>query len=358
MPAGRAVPRCAVAVLALVTAACERAPPSPKVDAVPSAARSSLPAPPSRAPLAAPVQPPLPSAFASADDRPPVFAMRAVHDGKAMELAHAVAYGDVGAVHVVFGDKLLPCDGTTPADATTLSFSLPPGPGRGFFAGHAIGRDVFFGSPRSGGGRVLASREGDAVLDLFAVGARVRGRLTSAAASGSFDLPLCPSPAIAQTLGLPAEAPVTPFSGTVAGRAFVPKAALALVVPQSAERPRHVGAVYFFARDDVPCDLAAEAFRIGPAIELADLGGGAPDKGYRGPQPAGARWYDPGLEQGKGGWEWIGGAAGGAWVRFDALRLAKDGSVRGAAVVQSEPGARIAGSLAGQFEARVCEVDR
>ncbi|HKA89545.1 MAG TPA: hypothetical protein VKE22_17890 [Haliangiales bacterium] len=260
---------------------------------------------------------------------------------------HAVAYAARGRLVVRATDVPGPCgDGPwkapPPWDAV-VTIDLAPGPGGRFFAGAPFGAIAGYAK------RSLMEASGldpsYLRIDLepfeLAPGKHVRGRIAGAQIAGRFDAEICGG-GLEALRGLPVEAPAHPATGTLAGKPFEVRRALALVSSQS--KSRQVNAIVLYGATGPTCAAYRDA--KGPAmVWLSDLGGASTAVPLLGsPQQATARYRaeagGPTLPEDR---------SVDAWVRFDELRFDVAKKVRGAMVVKSADA-----DVAGTFAAEVC----
>jgi hypothetical protein len=337
---------------AVVAAACGRSEPSPS------------PAPPG-APVVAGVVDATPRGPTPPPDAGPPFparsSVRARIEGRDVQLTYGSAYVDPLHLHVVVSDTPIGCDDAPPS-MISMELQVPPGPGRRYYAGGAIGVDAFFHGPGLLG-TANADKGSEVVLVLDEVGARVRGSIRVATrhtfdhpatvyrASGTIDVEVCGgADTLARGEGLPEHAPAGPPAGTLDGAAFESHSAIADLERDFEGRLVVTAVTLFEAATAPPCELAS-AGRKQRRLVAANLGGASGDRAYRGPQPADARFSNGGADLRSLGGDW-----GRAWVELDEIRPGAGGVVRGRLAAASSPdfASDGEGSVAGTFRATPC----
>ena len=188
------------------------------------------------------------------------------------------------ALHVVLGANDPGCaDLPEPGDAW-VTFDLPAGPGGQFYAGDSVGVAMQIATNHTGRG--LAAQAVAIMVTPFvrAPGAHLRGSLDLGSfGGGSFDAIVCPNVDFSTFAALPATAPVHPFAGTLAGRAFAVQSAIARV-ERDVDPPRLLQ-LRLFATKGVTCAIGDSD--AGLELRVADIGRASLSKDRRvTPQPA------------------------------------------------------------------------
>ncbi|MEZ4398927.1 MAG: hypothetical protein R3B06_02855 [Kofleriaceae bacterium] len=293
-------------------------------------------------------------------------------DGRTRTLRFGHALASWGDLVIDLSEGPLGCDNRVAPSfggvGDWVTFSLPPGPDRGYFAGPAVGAAIVANAATGttiigAGGATLT-----VALSGRTEGARVRGTLDGSSATlvgtttvtGSFDVELCDALPDTVAHARPPAGPVHGRRGSTrlsvrtvhanvisVGRTY--DEAVDLALGRAPGSLRRIADLTFYDRADVPCPPAGatEAAGFQPLFKLQDPGGADLDHPLLGtPQPAaviftGATAADP-------------GAVWPAWVQFDTIGTTVAGVV-GATASPVDP---VSGQLAGRFRAVVCGPDR
>ena len=299
--------------------------------------------------------------------------VRVEYDGRAIELRRGIAMlaEDGVSIALFTGSFEMPgCEVLSDAAdvGAMLTLILPEGPDAAFFTGQTTGTYGAWAPDPHDGSRVtqlggwllrldigpFSPKVGEKIHGTIRFDAKVRDEHQDAPAppqrlviAGEFEVVICHPTAFRDLLpGLPSTSPSAPFSGTLAGRPFVGKSALAIVEPDPDNATAAVDEILVFARPDATCmnDVA-------PDVRLHTLGGAGGKEPLLGtPQPASA---DLGLV---GGGSWTN-----AWARYRSLDLSPGATVGLDAVVAiAGPPVGATGmgapatNLAGTIAAKVC----
>ncbi len=297
-------------------------------------------------------------------------------EGEAPVFKYGRAQLGWGGLHVTLSTEKTGCAYATPGDESyQIDFDLSPGPGGGYYAGHAIGLAVSWNSARL---KLKQSHAGPhqtkLLLDPFVAkdGEHVKGTLSvdqstkvsrpdgtrvqyEYRARGAFDVVICP--AFGGVTGLdPLAKTAGPglVTGTFAGHAFTAMSALAFVQKDWSTGLHYLDSIELYPVAEPPC---SDRYKLTASehLTIRAIGGSGTLFALTGQQPMEPTFTIPKTAGGLGYPKWFGGGQRRGWIQFDAFDLSAtklSGEMFAESSAKSKPDET--GKLTGRFTAKVC----
>jgi hypothetical protein len=318
---------------------------------------------------------PHPAAIQVAEAIPTTGTVTVNYEGRTATLGGARARLTGNGLELEFADKPYACSGE-PSDATSLSFTVPPGPKHGYFAGKPFGTKFSISAPQKVKDPFALSATTTRVeLHPFKAipGEHVKGTLSgnslsstlqthgkevfAYAAGGTFDVTICPDQRdakVKEEIERPDPPSTGPLKVTLSGQPFDARAALAFVWHSKERNVDEVHSIEFFADANVTCRTRTKETE---SLDVTAFGGAASDAPIlNAPQPAELEHDLKKLQSGNVASFSASSIDGQAWVSFDALAFKGGETLSGTvafATAKSAPTAKEAHG-GGRFTATIC----